>query len=122
MKRRQILGPSKQEVLEIVKQNPFLDAHEVVKQFNCDLARVHHARSQLGLSQKRPFVPRPRLTKDDPKKVIADLRLQVEELTEANTELASKAMKTDQGALVAELRGVIKYLERKLEAANGSSV
>jgi hypothetical protein len=31
-------------------------------------------------------------------------------------------MKGDSAALIAELRGVIKYLERKLEAANGSSV
>jgi len=122
MKRRQILGPSKQEVLQIVKQNPTLDAHTIVKQFNCDLGRVHHARSQLGLSQKRPFVPRPRLSKDDSQKVIAKLRSEIENLYDENASLSKELMKGDSAALIAELRGVIKYLERKLEEANGSSV
>jgi hypothetical protein len=122
MKRRQIAGPSKREVVEIVKQNPTLDAHTIVKQFNCDLGRVNHARSELGLSQKRPFAPRPRRSKDDSQKVIAKLRSEIDNLYDENASLSKELMKGDSAALIAELRGVIKYLERKLEEANGSSV
>jgi hypothetical protein len=122
MKRRQIAGPSKREVVEIVKQNPTLDAHTIVKQFNCDLGRVNHARSELGFSQKRPFIPRPRRSKDDSQKVIAKLRSEIDNLYDENASLSKELMKGDSAALIAELRGVIKYLERKLEEANGSSV
>jgi hypothetical protein len=122
MTRRQIAGPSKREVVEIVKQNPTLDAHTIVKQFNCDLGRVNHARSELGLSQKRPFMPRPRRSKDDSQKVIARLRSEIDNLYDENASLSKELMKGDSAALIAELRGVIKYLERKLEEANGSSV
>jgi hypothetical protein len=122
MTRRQIDGPSKQEVVEIVKQNPTLDAHTIVKRFNCDLGRVNHARSELGLAQKRPFVPRPRLSQDDTKKVVANLRSEIDNLRKENAILSGELMKGDSAALIAELRGVIKYLERKLGEANGSSV
>ena len=122
MARRQIAGPSKREVIEIVKQNPTLDAHTIVKQFNCDLGRVNHARSELGLSQKRPFIPRPRRSKDDSQKVIANLRSEIDNLRKENASLSKELMKGDSAALIAGLRGVIKYLERKLEEANGPSV
>jgi hypothetical protein len=122
MPRRQIAGPSKREVVEIVRQNPTLDAHTIVKQFNCDLGRVNHARSELGLSQKRPFVPRPRLNQDEAKKVVANLRSEIDNLRKENAIFSRELMKGDSAALIAELRGVIKYLERKLEEANGSSV
>jgi hypothetical protein len=122
MTRRQIAGPSKQEVLEIVRKNPNLDAHTIVRQFNCDLGRVNHARSELGLAQKRPFVPRPRLNQDDAKKVIASLKSEIDNLRKENVIFSMELMKGDSAALIAELRGVIKYLERKLEESNGSSV
>jgi len=120
--RRVIHGPSKQEVIEIVKKNPHLTAHEVVKQFNCDISRVHHARSELGLAERRAYKPRGKSRSVSPR-VVSVLRTQVEHLTEANIDLARSALrKPDQDDLIAELRGVIKYLERKLEEANGSSV
>jgi hypothetical protein len=122
MTRRQIAGPSKQEVLEIVRKNPNLDAHTIVRQFNCDLGRVNHARSELGLSQKRPFVPRPRLNQDEAKKVVASLKSEIDNLRKENAIFSRELMKGDSAALIAELRGVIKYLERKLGEANGTPV
>ncbi len=120
--RRVIHGPSKQEVIEIVKKNPKLTAHEIVKQFNCDISRVHHARSELGLAEKRPYKSRGKSRSVSPR-VVSVLRTQVEHLTEANIELAKSTFKNQhQDDLIAELKGVIKYLERKLEEANGSSV
>ena len=120
--RRAIHGPSKKEVIEIVKKNPNLTAHEIVKQFNCDISRVHHARSELGMAEKRPYKSRGKSRSVSPR-VVSVLRTQVEHLTEANIDLARSALrKPDQDDLIAELRGVIKYLERKLEEANGSSV
>jgi hypothetical protein len=122
IQRRVIHGPSKKEVIEIVKKNPNLTAHEIVKQFNCDISRVHHARSELGLAEKRPYKPRGESRSVSPR-VVSVLRTQVEHLTEANIDLARSALrKPDQDDLIAELKGVIKYLERKLEEANGSSV
>jgi hypothetical protein len=120
--RRVIHGPSKKEVLEIVKKNPNLTAHEIVKQFNCDISRVHHARSELGLAERRPYRPRGKSKSVSPR-VVSVLRTQVEHLTEANIDLAKTAFKNShQDDLIAELRGVIKYLERKLEETSGSSV
>jgi hypothetical protein len=120
--RRVIHGPSKQEIIEIVKNNPNLTAQEVVKQFNCDISRVHHARSELGLAEKRPYQPRKKAKSVSPR-VVSVLRTQVEHLTDANIELARSAFKKNhQDDLIAELQGVIKYLEKKLEQANGSSV
>jgi hypothetical protein len=120
--RRVIHGPSKQEVIEIIKKNPNLTAQEIVKQFNCDISRVHHARSELGLAEKRPYQPRKKAKSVSPR-VVSVLRTQVEHLTDANIELAKSAFKKNhQGDLIAELQGVIKYLEKKLEQANGSSV
>jgi len=122
IQRRVIHGPSKKEVIEIVKKNPNLTAHEIVKQFNCDISRVHHARSELGLAEKRPYKPRGESRSVSPR-VVSVLRTQVEHLTEANIDLARSALrKPDHDDLIAELKGVIKYLERKLEEANGSSV
>jgi hypothetical protein len=119
--RRVIHGPSKQEVLDIVKQNPQLSAHEIVKQFNCDISRVHHARSELGLAEKRLYQPRKKASAVSPR-IVSVLRTQVEHLTEANISLAKSNMKDHQDVVIAELRAVIKYLENKLEQANGSSI
>ena len=119
--RRVIHGPSKQEVIEIIKKNPNLTAHEVVKQFNCDISRVHHARSELGLAEKRPYKPRGKSRSVSPR-VVSVLRTQVEHLTEANISLAKSNIKDNQDVVIAELRAIIKYLEHKLEQANGSSV
>ena len=119
--RRVIHGPSKQEVIEIVKTNPNLTAYEIVKQFNCDISRVHHARSELGLAEKRPFKPRGKSRSVSPR-VVSVLRTQVEHLTEANISLAKSNIKDNQDVVIAELRAIIKYLEHKLEQANGSSV
>jgi hypothetical protein len=119
--RRVIHGPSKQEVIEIIKKNPNLTAHEVVKQFNCDISRVHHARSELGLAEKRPYKSRGKSRSVSPR-VVSVLRTQVEHLTEANISLAKSNIKDNQDVVIAELRAIIKYLEHKLEQANGSSV
>ena len=125
MTRREILGPSKREVLEIVKANPTMSAHEIVKQFNCDLGRVNHARSELGLSQKRPFAPRNRLAKNAQlaaysKRRIEELEKQVEMLkTSPNTEIKYVATPEHLSAarrLEAELldaKAVIAYLEKR---------
>ena len=121
MKRRVIHGPSKREVVEIVKANPMMGARDIVKQFNCDLARVNHARSELGLTQKRPFASRSKHTHDSPR-VISVLRSQVNELTEANISLAKSAAQDDKDEVIAGLRAIITYLEMKLERANGTPV
>lgn len=119
--RRAIHGPSKQEVLDIVKQNPQLTAHEIVKQFNCDISRVHHARSELGLAEKRLYQPRKKASAVSPR-IVSVLRTQVEHLTEANISLAKSAAQDDKDEVIAGLHAIITYLEIKLERANGSSV
>jgi len=119
--RRVIHGPSKQEVIEIVKKNPHLTAHEVVKQFNCDISRVHHARSELGLAERRAYKPRGKSRSVSPR-VVSVLRTQVEHLTEANISLAKSVSQDDKDEVIAGLRAIITYLEMKLEKANGSSI
>ena len=120
--RRAIHGPSKREVIEIVKANPTMSARTIAQQFNCDISRVHHARSELGLAEKRPYQPRKKARSVSPR-VVSVLRTQVEHLTEANISLAKSAFrKPDQDVVIAELRAIVKYLEHKLEQANGSSV
>jgi len=119
--RRVIHGPSKQEVIEIVKKNPNLTAHEVVKQFNCDISRVHHARSELGLAERRAYKPRGKSRSVSPR-VVSVLRTQVEHLTEANISLAKSVSQDDKDEVIAGLRAIITYLEMKLEKANGSSI
>jgi len=125
MKRRQILGPSKKEILEIVKQNPTMKAIQISKQFKCDLSRVHHARSELGLSDKRPYVPRkrtPNVFKEEQlKQRIEELLKETEMLkTHPNQEIRyvptpeqiSAARKLETELL--EAKAVIAYLEKRL--------
>jgi hypothetical protein len=131
MTRRQIAGPSKQEVLEIVRQNPTLNAHTIVQKFKCDLGRVNHARSELGIAQKRPFAPRNRSAKSAElaaysKRRIDELEKQVEILkTNPNTEIKYVPTPEHLSAarrLEAELldaKAVIAYLEKR---TYGSSV
>lgn len=126
MTRRQIHGPSKREVLEIVRANPTMGAHEIVKQFNCDLGRVNHARSELGMTQKRPFAPRNRSAKSAQlaaysKQRIEELEKEVQMLkTSPNTEIKYVATPEHLSAarrLEAELldaKAVIAYLEKRL--------
>ena len=125
MKRRQIAGPSKREVLEIVKANPTMGAHEIVKQFNCDLGRVNHARSELGMSQKRPFAPRGGASKRAQlaaysKRRIEELEKEVQMLKiNPNTEIKYVPTPDHLSAarrLEAELldaKAVIAYLEKR---------
>ena len=126
MTRREITGPSKQEVLEIVRRNPTLDAHTIVRQFNCDLGRVNHARSELGIAKKRPFAPRNRSAKSAQlaaysKRRIEELEKEVQMLkTSPNTEIKYVATPEHLSAarrLEAELldaKAVIAYLEKRL--------
>ena len=125
MTRRQILGPSKREVVEIVRQNPTLDAHTIVKQFNCDLGRVNHARSELGIAQKRPFARRNKMAQSTKlaaysKRRIEELEKEVEMLkTNPNTEIkyvatpdhlsAARRLETE----LLDAKAVIAYLEKR---------
>lgn len=126
MGKRVIHGPSKREVVEIVKQNPQLSATEIVKKFNCDMARVHHARSELGLAQKRPFAPRNRSAKSAKfaaysKQRIEELEKEVQMLkTNPNVQIKYVATPEQLSAvrkIEAELldaKAVISYLEKRL--------
>jgi predicted RNase H-like nuclease (RuvC/YqgF family) len=139
---RKIDGPSLKDVIELVKLYPEKTADDFVTSFNCDRARVHHARSVLGLSQKRPFAKRRNGVKPPGLKTVRTSTLDAKDkrIEELEKELADwlnefekekeKLWKNTEhrfehlvGKLHEELmqaKAVIAYLEKKV--ANGTSV
>ena len=137
MTTRKINGPSKQEVLQIVKLNPTLTTTELVQKFGIDRGRAYHARSELGVAKKRLNPKRVSglktvrtSTLDAKDKRIAELEKELADWLDEFEKEKQKLWETTErrfenlvGKLHEELmqaKAVIAYLEKKV--ANGTSI
>ena len=114
---RKIDGPSLKEVIELVKLHPEKTADDFVTSFNCDRARVHHARSVLGLSQKRPFAKRRNGVKPPGLKTVRTSTLDAKDkrIAELEKEIANTKVNKRTEAAVGLLKAKLSNLREKIE-------